>query len=77
MSVGNFGISEANITGREKKKPTEYMPNCKYNYRRRNGPDSYVCTSQRGLGIEVWAASLFLRVRTGFECPEDNLRELI
>ena len=52
------------------------MPNCKYNYRRRNGPDSYVCTSQRGLGIEVWAASLFLRVRTGFECPEDNLREL-
>ena len=53
------------------------MPNCKYNYRWRNGPDSYVCTSQRGLGIEVWAASLFLRVRTGFECPEDNLRELI
>ena len=74
--MGNFGISEANIIGREKN-PTEYMPNCKYNYRWRNGPDSYVCTSQRGLGIEVWAASLFLRVRTGFECPEDNLRELI
>ena len=31
-------------------------------------------TSKQGLGREVWAA--LLRVRTGPECPEDNLREL-
>ena len=33
-------------------------------------------TSEQGLDREVWAASLVLRVRTGPECPEDNLREL-
>ena len=32
-------------------------------------------TSKRGLGREVRAA--LLRVRTGPECPEGNLRELI
>ena len=31
-------------------------------------------TSKRGLNREAWAA--LLRVRTGPECPEDNLREL-
>ena len=31
-------------------------------------------TSKRRLGREAWAA--FLRVRTGPECPEGNLREL-
>ena len=31
-------------------------------------------TSKWGLGKEVWAA--LLRVRTGPECPEGNLREL-
>ena len=31
-------------------------------------------TSKRGLGRETWAA--LLRVRTGSECPEGNLREL-
>ena len=31
-------------------------------------------TSKRGLKREVKAA--FLKVRTGPECPEDNLREL-
>jgi len=33
-------------------------------------------TSEQGLDREVWAASTVLRVRTGLECPEDNLREL-
>ena len=32
-------------------------------------------TSKRGLNMEVWAA--LLKVRTGPECPEDNLRELM
>ena len=31
-------------------------------------------TSKQGLNREVWSA--LLRVRTGPECPEDNLREL-
>ena len=31
-------------------------------------------TSKQSLVREVWAA--LLRVRTGHECPEDNLREL-
>ena len=31
-------------------------------------------TSKLGLGREAWAA--MLRVRTGPECPEGNLREL-
>ena len=31
-------------------------------------------TSKRGLDREVWAA--LLRVRTGPECPEGNLREV-
>ena len=33
-------------------------------------------TSEWGLGREAWAALSVLRVRTGPECPEDNLREL-
>ena len=31
-------------------------------------------TRKRGLGREVWAA--LLKLRTGPECPEGNLREL-
>ena len=31
-------------------------------------------TSKRGLNREAWAA--LLRVRTGPECPEDNLKDL-
>ena len=33
-------------------------------------------TSEWGLDREAWAASSILRVRTGPECLEDNLREL-
>ena len=36
-----------------------------------------MATSKWGLGREAWAASSVLRVRTGPECPEDNLRELM
>ena len=34
-------------------------------------------THEWGLDREAQVASLVLRVRTGPECPEDNLRELI
>ena len=33
-------------------------------------------TSECDLGKEIWAASTVLRLRTGPECPGDNLREL-
>ena len=54
-------------------KPTDYMP-------KGNSPSGEAAqtpassTSKRGLGREAWAA--LLRVRTGPECPEGNLREL-
>ena len=35
-SVGSFGISEGNITGKKKKKPIEYMPNHEYLWRSRS-----------------------------------------
>ena len=34
-------------------------------------------TSELGLGREAQSASSVLRVKTGPECPEDNLRELL
>ena len=34
-------------------------------------------TSKWGLGRKAQAASSVLRVRTGPECPEDNMRELL
>ena len=34
-------------------------------------------TSKLGLGREAQATSSVLRVKTGPECPEDNLRELM
>ena len=48
MSVGNFGISEGNITRKKKKKtkPTEYAPN--YTYYKRSDTD--VCIHQQRVG---------------------------
>ena len=71
--MASLGTSEGNITGRKKPKPTDYVPNG-------NSPSgeaaqtSASATSKQGLGREVQAA--LLRVRTGPECPEGNLREL-
>ena len=53
-------------------KTTDYMPNC--NFQQRSSPDVHV-TSKWGLNREVRAA--LLRVKTGPECPEGNLRELM
>ena len=70
--VGSFGISEDNITGRKKKNPTEYTPNC--NSQQRSSPDALICHQQAR--TEQGGVGGMLRVRTGPECPEDNLREL-
>ena len=72
-SVGSFGISEGNITGRgKKKKPTEYMPN--HNRQWRSSTDAHVC--HKWVGAGQGSTVCMLRVRTRPECPEDNLREL-
>ena len=72
-SVGSFGISEVNITGRKKAKPTEYFPN--RNSQRRSSPDVRVHQQRAGAG--QGGSGCRLRVKTGPECPEDNLRELM
>ena len=71
-SVGSFGISEGNITGRKKRNP-QIM-------RLTTTPSREVASmlastsSKQGLKREVQAA--LLKERTGPECPEDNLRDL-
>ena len=46
----------------------------KGNSQQRSTPDAHICHQQVGLNREVQAA--LLKVRTGPECPEGNLREL-
>ena len=77
-SVGNFGISEGNITGREKKQKqankqkTECAPN--HNSQRRSSPDA--CVSHQRAGPEHGGAVCMLRIRTQPEYHENNLGEL-
>ena len=75
-SMGSFGISEGNKTGRgkKKKKHTGYAPN--RNSQQRSSPDARIHHQQAGLNTEAHAASSVFRVRTRPERPEDNLREL-
>ena len=73
-SVGSFGISEGNITRRGGKTPQ--------NRRLTTTASEEVAqmlastTSEQRMDREARAASLALRVSTGPECLEDNLREL-
>ena len=71
MSVGNFGISEVNITGRNKQINGEYTSN--RNSKQRSIPDAFV--HHQWAGAEQEGDSWMLRVRTRLDCPEDNLRE--
>ena len=57
---------------KKKKTKTEYTPNC--NCQRRSSPDA--CVGHQRAGAEQGGAGCMLRVRTGPECPENNLREL-
>ena len=78
-SVGSFGISEGNIAGRgkrkkeKKNKPTEYMPN--HNSQQKSSPRHL--HPPPASGAEQRGEGCMLRVRTGPECPGDNLRELM
>ena len=72
-SVGSFGISEGNITGRKNKiKNTEYVPNRHSQWR--GSPDPHICHQQPG--AEQGGEGCMHGMGTGHECPEDNLREL-
>ena len=75
MSVGNFGVSEGNITrGKKKKTQNTHLTTTTT----REVTLMFASTSSEwGLGREAQAASLVLRVRTGPEFPEGNLRELM
>ena len=71
--MGSFGISEGNITGRINK----YNPQIMCLMVTPSGEVAQTlasATSKRGLNREARAA--LLRVGTGPECPENNLREL-
>ena len=73
---GEFGISEGNITGREKKKQKpEYTLTTTASGQVAQTLASAI--SEWRLDREAGAASSVLRVRTRNECPDDNLRELI
>ena len=71
-SGGSFQISEGNLTGRKKIKPTDYMPKSNSQQKSTQTPTS--ATSKWGQNREEQAA--LLRVRTGPECPEGNWMEL-
>ena len=68
---GEFWNLRGNITRREKKN-TEYVPN--HNSQWKNSPDAHFHHQRVGPG--QGGKGCMLRVRTGPDCPEDNLREL-
>ena len=73
-SVGSFGISEGNITGRD-----PCPPQNRHLTATASGevPQTLAfITSEQGLDAEARVASSLLRVRIGPECPEDNWKEL-
>ena len=76
--MGSFGISEGNITGKkkkEKKKKQQQQTKRLTATPSREVAQTLVSTScEQGLNRETRAA--LLRVRTGPECPEDNLKDL-
>ena len=68
----SFGISEGSINREKKKITTEFAPNG--NYQWRSSSHAASACSECVLGVEAWASSLVLRVRTRVESPEDTLR---
>ena len=74
--MGSFGISEGNKTGRKKQiNKTHRLQRLIITPRGEVAQTLTSATSKQGLNRETQAA--LLRVRTGPECPEDNLRELM
>ena len=75
LVYGEFWNLSSNITWRKKKYPQN---TCLITTPSGEVAQMLMSTiSEQGLDREVQAASLVLRVRTGLECPEDNLRGLM
>ena len=74
--MGSLGISESNITSRKKKKKNPQNRCLTATASGEAAQTLASTTSKQGPDREAWAAQLVLRVRSGPECPEDNLREL-
>ena len=75
--VGSFGITEGNIIVREKHK-NKPQNMCVIEAASREVAQMLTSTTRKwGLSREVWVAWLVLRVGTGLESPEDNLKELM
>ena len=69
----SFGISEGNITRRKKKDNPQNMRLTATP----NGEVAQTLVPASSEGAEQGGVGCMLRVRTGPECPEDNLRELM
>ena len=73
-SVGTFGISEDNITGRRRRKKN---PQNTHLTTMGNGEVTQTLTSttsEQELGREAQASSSVIRVKTRPGCPGDNLK---
>ena len=71
--MGSFGISEGNITRRKKKDNPQNMRLTATP----NGEVAQTLVPASSEGAEQGGVGCMLRVRTGPEYPEDNLRELM
>ena len=76
ISVENFGISEGNKMGGGTKHPQNTHLTITASGDKEVAQMLTSATSEWGLGREARVVSVF-RVRTGPECPENNLRELM
>ena len=69
--MGSFGISNGNTTGRKKKERKPQITHLT------TTPSGEVAQELASATSKQEAQAALLRVRTGPECPEDNLRKLI
>ena len=76
--LGNFGISEGNITGRGNTHThTHTHIQNKHQTSTPSGEVAQMLASASSVqGLNKESQPALLRVRTGTECPEDNLRKL-
>jgi len=68
VSVGSFGISEGNITGKQQQQQQQDM-RLSTTTSGETAQTVNSASSEWELDREAWAASLILSVRTRLECP--------
>ena len=75
--MGSSEISEGNITGWKKKKKNPQNRHLTATASKVVAQRLVSTSSEGDLDREVWVASSVLSVRTGPECPEDNLKGIM